>query len=105
MLWVMTDDVVRMRMVVSYDIEVYDEGEVVRAALQSFEAAVPRWPPQVAMATAEAVRLGREEIADAENGLYHALEWFIQRENSWPEIPGAQVLDVRLSSGKHDPEV
>ncbi|MPY82590.1 MAG: hypothetical protein GEV00_04565 [Actinophytocola sp.] len=100
----MADDVVRIQMVVTYDIEVHDEREVVRAALQSHEAAAQSLPPQVA-ATTESFQRGREQIADTENGPYHALGWFIQAQAGWPEIPGAQILAVRLSGGQHDPEV
>jgi hypothetical protein len=93
-----------MQVVVTYDIEVHDEQQLIRAAQESYQAAAESAPP----AFREVVgRIGeaRERMEDPDHGIYRALEWLIRPHAGWPVIPGAQVLAVDMTGGAHSPDV
>lgn len=98
----MAGDTQSVTVTITYEIEVDDADEVVRAACESHEVAATTAPPGLRLTLTDSIQRTRERFEVPESGLRRALEWLMMPEKRWPELPGANVVDVAISSKSNE---
>lgn len=97
------DDVVRVRVVVTYDVEVRSEAELVRAALEGYEAFARDNTGGDSDLPEEHARRKRE-LADPDDGAVASAEWLLTEGLITLEIPGAEIIGIESQGERYVPD-
>lgn len=101
----MPDEVVHVRLIVDYHVEVRDEAELVRAALADHETYArdntrpggdPDWPEENARQ--------RRKLADPDLGVVSSVEWLLGWGSPWPSVPGAEIVSMSARAEEYEPD-